>query len=140
MIFLLSGLVMSGFRSYDPAFNHHWVKNGASAATLVKRGVNLVHITFTPTSANGGTYDLSSLGINTIVGHEVSIEKSVNSIATDVPNVATRSLTNTTYTYDIVQGSSSVVSVLGLSVLQGPAQIYATPLSNIKIHLKVYWY
>lgn len=141
LVFSICAIISVASKDYDPGFTHHYTKNGASAAVQMDRGINVYHITFVPTVANGGTYDISSLGLTAILSHKVSIQKTTGiSAATDIANISTRSLTTSTYTFDIVQGSASVVTLLTVSVLQGPAQIYSTPLTNLIVHLEISGY
>ena len=118
----------------------HWQKLGTNAATRIDyKRIRQVYIRVTPTVANGGTIDISGLGMTNIMGKQISAQRN-NTNAYDVPQASFKSVSTSSISYNIVQGSNTLVSVLGLNVLQGPSTIFATDLSNIEINITITGY
>lgn len=117
-----------------------WQKVGSSEpARMDYKRLKQIFIKVTPTQANGGTVDISALGLTTIMTKQISAQRNNNN-AYDVPQVAFKTVTPTSVSYSIVQGSNAVVSVLGVSVLSGPSTIFATDLANIEINIMITGY
>lgn len=136
---IFGGFVFAKKIDYSPPPTSHWMKNGASAPIRALTGMKVIHIKVTPTVANGGSIDISDCGLTALVNVNI-IAKRNNSNAYDVPQVSLKSVSASTITYNIVQGSNTLVTVLGLSVLQGPSTIFATDLSNIELYAIVIGY
>lgn len=139
---VLSLVLMPSYKAapeYNPMPTVHWTKNGASAPVLVAKQIKVVHIKVTPTVANGGSISISDCGFNTIINCQISAKRN-NTNAYDVPQVSLKTLSTSSLTYNIVQGSNTLVSVLGLNVLQGPSTIFATDLSNIELNVLLIGY
>lgn len=124
---------------YSPPPTSHWTKNGANAPVRAMNSMKVIHIKVTPTVANGGSIDITDCGLSSVVNASIMAKRN-NTNAYDVPQVSLKTVSNTSITYNIVQGSNTLVSVLGLSVLQGPSTIFATDLSNIELYAMVIGY
>lgn len=92
--------------------------------------------TITATSSSGMSIDISSAGFTNIGTVNVMALRNT-ATATDAPQVALKSVSNTAITVNITQASASLVSVLGFSVLQGPAAIFATNPETIRLYVIV---
>lgn len=90
-----------------------------------------------PTSAMDFLIDYTEAGFSEITGISIIAQRDTTN-AFDVPNVAIKSApTNTGVRVNITQGSNSLVTVLSLSVLGGPAIIPAAPINTIKLYCRV---
>ncbi len=117
-----------------------WQKIGnASPVRMDYKRLKQIFIKVTPTQANGGTIDISAMGLTTVITKQISAQRN-NTNAYDVPQVAFKTVTPTSVSYSIVQGSNALVSVLGFSVLSGPSTVFATDLSNIEINIMITGY
>ncbi len=92
--------------------------------------------TITATSESGMTIDISSAGF-TVIGSVNVMALRNTATATEAPQVALKEVTTSTLTVNITQSSASLVTILGLSVLQGPAAIFATNVNTIKLYVIV---
>lgn len=117
-----------------------WQKLGsANMERMDYKKLRQVFIKLTPTQASGGSVDISALGFTMIITKQISAQRN-NTNAYDVPQVSFKTVSNTSVSYNIVQGSNTLVSVLGLNVLQGPSTVFATDLSNIEINIMITGY
>lgn len=95
--------------------------------------------TFVCTTGNGMVIDISPAGFTKVAGVNVIAERST-ATATSSPQTSIKSWTTSAVTVNITEGNATLVSVLGLSVLQGVStQFVATP-STVILHVQVIGY
>lgn len=124
--------------SYDPASTRHYTKVGSnsSPATLRALPTKIFHVQVTPTVANGGTLDISGLGITTIGNIQVSVVRNT-SVANDVPTVALKSISPTAITYNLIQGNNAVVALLGINVLSGSPNVFIPTPTDCTLYFQI---
>lgn len=90
------------------------------------------------TSAQGQTIDISSAGFNNIVSIQALAERNTTT-ATSVPNPAVKSYSNTSVSFNIIEGSTSLVTLLTIPVLGGPPYVFANT-TGLFLHVIVTGY
>jgi len=133
-IAVFSVLASSSWKSYDIGMTRHY-NNGV----LVTREVKQFHVSFTPTVANGGTFDISSYGLTAILDVQAMITKNTGTVG-DVPAIALKSVTTSTITYNLTQANNATVAILGINVLSGSPQTYVTNFTGTTINLQITGY
>lgn len=93
------------------------------------------YLTVSPLTGNGHAVDISGLGFNNIISvHATAIKNTAT--ATSVPNVAIKSISTSSIVLNIVEGNSSLVTLLGSGVLLGVATLFAT-VTGLTINLTI---
>lgn len=131
-VFLFSG---SFKRSYDAGPTVHY--NGLT--TIIGRPVKALHISFTASTGNGGSYDISAAGLTTVLNVQATAMRNTSN-AGDVPNIAIKSISTTAIGYNIVQANPATVAILGINVLSGSPQAFPASPGDITIKMIVYGY
>lgn len=103
--------------------------SGEVSNTVIKVWNDIV----VPNTGNGYNVDISSAGFTTILSVQAQVVKSTSS-ATVVPVVSVQSYTTTQVSLNIVQGNTTLVSILGTTV---NGLLFATNFSGMEIHLVV---
>lgn len=88
-------------------------------------------ITYTP-SSGVVVIDVSAAGFTTVQSVNVIAERNTSS-ATQCAQVLVKSFTSTSITVNITEGSNNLVTILGLSVLGGPATVFSS--TSVKLHI-----
>jgi hypothetical protein len=92
----------------------------------------------TPSTANGYSVDISSAGFATVLyANAMPIRNTATT--TSVPNCAVKSITTTAVVFNIVEGNSSLVSLLGSGVLLGVSNQFANT-TGLTLYVQVYGY
>ena len=134
IISLIWASVLIGFsfnnRTYYPIsfFNH----NGQFQTD----GMKVYCDTLTPTTAVGQSIDISAAGFSSITTAQVIALRATGS-ADASPQVSINTITTTSLTVNITQANASLVTILGLNVLQGNGLLFATNLSGVKLYVMV---
>lgn len=97
----------------------------------IKKWVGIV----TPSSATDQTIDISTAGFNTVLYAKIDAVYNGNLIWCQ-PNV----VNTTQITLDLYRPNTSLVTILGLNVLQGVPFLTGNDLSNIRLHVEVTGY
>lgn len=82
------------------------------------------HGLITPNTGNGYSVDISSAGFTNVINVQAIGVKNT-STATSSPQISIKSVSTTTIVVNITEASANLVTILGSSVLQGPAAIFA---------------
>lgn len=90
-----------------------------------------------PPTASGFTVNYSHVGF-TAAPTIMAIAERNTSTLSESPQISVKGRTTSSVSFNITQGNATLVTVLGLSVLQGTASVAASPLSSITIHLLAY--
>lgn len=106
--------------------------NPAGCMNMTKCWVGIV----TPTTGNGHTVDISSAEFNNIISYALTATKNT-AVPTSVPKISVKSISNTALVINCIEGSASLVSVLGLSVLQGVSEQFAN-VSGLTIGIVIF--
>lgn len=99
-------------------------------------GMKVYCDTLTPTTASGMAIDISAAGFTTITTAQVIALENV-ATADASPQVSIKTISNTSLTVNITQANSSLVSILGLNVLQGAGLVFSGNLSSVKLYVMV---
>ena len=135
VIILLSSLFFGGsFRSYDVGVTKHY-NNGV----LVTRAIKQYHAVITPTNSNGGTLDISSYGLTTVLNVNATVARNT-ATANDVPSIAIKSISTTSIAYNVMTANNATVAILGINVLSGSPQVFAANPSTLTIYLTITGY
>lgn len=92
--------------------------------------------TVTPTS-NQYTIDISSAGFTQIISATVSAQNNTSTVGS-MPEVDIKSVSTTQVVVNIMTSNTSLVSVLGFSVLSGSGLIAAPSVSGFILNVKVF--
>lgn len=93
------------------------------------------YLTVTPSTGNGHSVDITSCGFSNILSVNAIAVKNT-STATSVPNVAIKSVSTTAIVLNIIEGNSSLVTLLGSGVLLGVATLFAN-VTGLTIYLTI---
>lgn len=104
----------------------------------ITRGMRIYTDTVVCTSATQ-TVSYASAGFSKIASVSIMAERNTSN-AYDVPQASIKSWTNSAAVVNITQGSNTLVSVLGLNVLQGPSTTFVTTPSSVTLHLQIVGY
>jgi hypothetical protein len=137
IIFIVLSVIQisSGFKyAYDSAPTIHY-----NNSTRILKPIKMYHITFVPTTGNGGSYNISSLGMTEVLNVQ-AITLRNTATAGDIPAISIKSISTTAITYNIVQANPSTITILGINVLSGSPQAFPTTLSDITIKMTIIGY
>lgn len=98
--------------------------------------IRILSLLVTPTVAMGFSVDISSYGFISITNIQAIAERDTL-IPMETLNVSIKSHSTTSIVFNITQGNSAVVALLGINVLSGSPVVAATTLSNIMLHVRV---
>lgn len=107
-----------------------------NAAGRVNQRMKVWSDVVTPSTANGYSVDISSAGFGTVV-YVNAIPIRNTSTTTSVPNCAVKSISTTAIVFNIVEGNSSLVTLLGSGVLLGVSNQFANT-SGLTLFVQVY--
>lgn len=97
-----------------------WFKTGGAQTTPTKIWMDTV----VATSSNGLSIDITSAGFSAILGYQVVAIRNTGTV-TSCPNVSVKTVSTSAIVVNIVEFQTSLVSVLGFSVLQGLPVLFA---------------
>lgn len=112
------------------AFMSSLITYGTSRGTNVK----IWDTTFTPSVSSGQTVDISSAGFSSPPMVFVTAERNT-AVATSVPQISLKSRTSTQLSFNIIEGSANLVTILGISVLSGVPTVFVATPSTVVIHV-----
>lgn len=98
--------------------------------------IRIVDLMVTPTIAMGYSVDISSYGFSSITNVMAIAERDTID-PMQVINVGVKSRSTSAVVFNLTQGSTAVVTLLGINVLSGPPIVPATGLSNVTLHIRV---
>lgn len=104
----------------------------------VNKIVKIFADTITVSSSNGFNVDVSAAGFTKVLSASAVAVKNT-ATATSVPNVGIKSISNTALTLNFTEGNSSVVTLLGSSVLLGPSTSFAST-TGLSVYVLVVGY
>lgn len=134
-VFLLGSVFLfTNSFSYDVGITKHY-NNGV----LITRSIKQYHTVITPTNSNGGTFDISGYGLTTILNVNATVARNT-ATANDVPSIAIKSVSTSAITYNVMTANNATVAILGINVLSGSPQIFATNPSTLTIYLTITGY
>ncbi len=105
--------------------------NSSGVIPINKKWYGLV----SPSTGNGYSVDISSAGFTSVTS-VMAIGIKNTATATSTPQVAVKSVSTTAVVLNITEASASVVTILGISVLSGPASIFANT-SGLTVYVEV---
>lgn len=105
--------------------------NASGIVPITKRWIGLI----TPNTGNGYVVDVSSASFNNILNVQAITIKNT-SAATAVPKISLKNFSNTQVVLNIIEGNSSLVTILGFNVLQGVSESFAN-VTGLTIYLLV---
>lgn len=106
--------------AYNPAANAPTNFNGSGQISITKRWMGVI----TPNTGNGYSVDISSAGFSNVMSVNAIAAKNT-ATTTSVPNISVKSYTTTAVVLNIIEGNSSLVSILGSGVLLGVSTQFA---------------
>lgn len=109
-------------------------RSGTSSPVMMTQRMKVFMCSFTPNQANGGSIDISNLGLTTVNFVQPSIRMNTTT-ATSVPGIAIKSYTTSAVNFNIVAGNSSLVTILGSGVLLGVATLFPADVSGMTVDL-----
>lgn len=89
-----------------------------------------------PTTANGFAIDISSAGFTDIKTVTILPMKNTTD-ANNMPDVAIKTITNTSLVINIRQSNTAVVQILSINVLSGFPMIFPATVSDITLYVRV---
>lgn len=109
-----------------------------NSAGRVNQRIKVWSDVVTPSTANGYSVDISSASFGTVL-YVNAIPIRNTATTTSVPNCAIKSISTTAVVFNIVEGNSSIVSILGSGVLLGVSNQFANT-SGLTLYVQVYGY
>lgn len=103
---------------------------GTSRGTNVK----IWDTVFTASTSSGQTVDISSAGFAAAPMVFATAERNT-ATATSCPQISLKTRSSTSLSFNLTEGSANLVTILGISVLAGPATIFSPTPSTILIHI-----
>ncbi len=98
-----------------------YFKTGGTQTTPTKKWIDVV----TPNTGNGYSVDISSAGFSAILSYQVIAIRNTGTVSS-VPNVAIKTVSTTAIVVNIIEQSTNLVTLLGVSVLSGLPTVFAS--------------